>query len=293
MAQAQQQHGGELGDRGADPGAGAAEARRVGRAVGALVERELQQMFGQRGDQRMGAVHGRAARRGWRGEVDVHALIEPLRGQTLAQRRRQRRQRYAQNLLAGAAACFRAGAEAREAALDEAAHGSGIAQSVARALPFREHLFGPEAALGEHRAVGAGLFGQVGPDDVEIARRRQLAEVECLLLAQAAILAAQQHRGHQRLGQAVVVVRQRHGHAELAADGLGLAQDDVEHRAIHRIVLAIEQHRAHQPRRLAEAVDAPFALFVTRGIPGEVVVHDRVVVLLEVYAFGQAVGGDE
>ena len=44
---------------------------------------------------------------------------------------------------------------------------------------------------------------------------------------------------------------------------------------------------------LAESVDAALALFVAGGIPGEVVVHDGGESVLEVDAFGQAVGGDQ
>ena len=44
---------------------------------------------------------------------------------------------------------------------------------------------------------------------------------------------------------------------------------------------------------LAEPVDAALALLVPGRVPGEVVVDDGVEVVLQVHAFGQAVGGDQ
>jgi hypothetical protein len=44
---------------------------------------------------------------------------------------------------------------------------------------------------------------------------------------------------------------------------------------------------------LTEAIDAALALLVARGVPRQVVVDDRVEVVLQVHAFGQAVGRDE
>ena len=72
-----------------------------------------------------------------------------------------------------------------------------------------------------------------------------------------------------------------------------LADEDVEDDAVDAVVLAVEGDGADDVARLAEAVDAAFALFVAGGVPGEVVVDDGVEVVLEVDAFGQAVGGDQ
>ena len=95
--------------------------------------------------------------------------------------------------------------------------------------------------------------------------------------------------------QRVAVVGQRHRHAELLADLLGLAEDDLEHGAVDGVVRAVEQRRATRTglRLLAEAIDAPLALFVARRVPREVVVNDGVEVVLEVDALGEAVGGDQ
>jgi hypothetical protein len=58
-------------------------------------------------------------------------------------------------------------------------------------------------------------------------------------------------------------------------------------------LLAPYQDGAHHQGGLAVAVDAALALLVAGGVPREVVVDDGVEVLLEVDAFGEAVGGDE
>src|SRR5690606_7327331 len=58
-------------------------------------------------------------------------------------------------------------------------------------------------------------------------------------------------------------------------------------------VRAVEQRRTHHAPLLPEAIDASLALLVARGIPREIVVNDRVEVVLEVHTLGEAVGGDE
>ena len=82
-------------------------------------------------------------------------------------------------------------------------------------------------------------------------------------------------------------------HAQLPADGLGLAQNDVEHKAVHRVVFAVQHGAAYFFCLLPEAVNPAFALFVAGGVPGQVIVHDRREQMLQVDAFGQAVGGNQ
>ena len=48
---------------------------------------------------------------------------------------------------------------------------------------------------------------------------------------------------------------------------------------------------AHGGGGLSEPVRPSFALFVAGGIPGQVVVHDCIEVVLQIDAFGEAVGG--
>ena len=74
---------------------------------------------------------------------------------------------------------------------------------------------------------------------------------------------------------------------------MGLAQEHVEDDLVDLVVGAVEQHRLDLGARLAEAVDPALPLFEAVGVPGQVVVHDRVEMLLEVDALRQAVGRDQ
>ena len=104
---------------------------------------------------------------------------------------------------------------------------------------------------------------------------------------------AEEHRLHERLGQRVPLVGHRHRHAQLFPDLLGLAEDDVEHGAVHRVVGTVDERGPYDLGPLAEAVDTPFPLLVAGRVPGQVVVDDGVEVLLEVDTLGEAVGRDE
>ncbi|CAM5423085.1 hypothetical protein RLIN73S_07523 [Rhodanobacter lindaniclasticus] len=113
------------------------------------------------------------------------------------------------------------------------------------------------------------------------------------MLWAAGALAAQHDCLHQCLGEGVIVVGDGHRYAKLLSDLLGFAQDDVQNSAIDRIVGTVDQGGAHLGARLAEAVDTAFALFVAGGIPRQIVVNHSIEVVLQVDAFGQAVGGDQ
>ena len=102
-----------------------------------------------------------------------------------------------------------------------------------------------------------------------------------------------EHGLHQRLRERVPLVGHGHRHAQLLADAVGLAQDDFEHRAVDGVVGAVEQRGSHCLAGLAEAIDASLALLVARRVPREVVVDDRVEVVLQVDALRQAVGRDQ
>ena len=72
-----------------------------------------------------------------------------------------------------------------------------------------------------------------------------------------------------------------------------LAEQHVEDDAVDAVVRAVDGDRPHLAVPLAEPVHAALALFVAGRVPGEVVVHDGLEVLLEVHALGQAVGRDQ
>src|SRR5262249_40935169 len=98
---------------------------------------------------------------------------------------------------------------------------------------------------------------------------------------------------HDRLEYRVRVDRHGHGDPERVTDRPVLAQEHVEDDAVDPVVSAEVGEDSDRARALPEAVDAPLALLVTGRVPGEVVVDDRVEVLLEVDSLGQAIGGDE
>ena len=105
--------------------------------------------------------------------------------------------------------------------------------------------------------------------------------------------AAERQPLHDRRQHVLRVRRHRDRDPERLADLLVLAQQHVEDQAVHRVVGAVVGDDADLRLRLAEAVDAPLALLVPCGIPGQVVVDDRVEPVLEVDPLGQAVRGDE
>ena len=72
-----------------------------------------------------------------------------------------------------------------------------------------------------------------------------------------------------------------------------LAQQDLHDQAIDLIVRAEQGDRAHLVGGLAEPVHAALPLLVAGRVPGQVVVDDGLKVVLQVDAFGQAVGGDQ
>jgi len=78
-----------------------------------------------------------------------------------------------------------------------------------------------------------------------------------------------------------------------AANVLVALDEDLKHDAVDAVSSAVIGDGAHGVGALAEAVDPALALFVARGVPREVVVHDRGESVLQVDAFREAVGGDQ
>src|SRR5687767_11734429 len=72
-----------------------------------------------------------------------------------------------------------------------------------------------------------------------------------------------------------------------------LTDEHVEHNAVDLVVYTIEGEHAHRTARLAIAVDAALALLVARGVPRQIIVHDRVEVLLEIDALAETVGAHQ
>ncbi len=140
--------------------------------------------------------------------------------------------------------------------------------------------------MGEDRAILLRLLGRVLPSGVDRLRFGELQEVEGELPLSILRPGAEENRLHQGATQSVPIVGKGNRHAELLPNAGTLAQDDVKHGTVDGVVGAIEESRTHDPRGLAETVDPPLALLVAGGIPGEVVMNDRVEEILEVDALG-------
>ena len=95
------------------------------------------------------------------------------------------------------------------------------------------------------------------------------------------------------LDELVVAAGDRDGDAQLGADLLVLAEQDLEHDLVDDVVDAVDRGDLDRRRRLPVAVDAALALFEPGRVPRQVVVDDGVEELLEVDALGQTVRGDE
>jgi hypothetical protein len=80
-----------------------------------------------------------------------------------------------------------------------------------------------------------------------------------------------------------------HCHSQLVANLFSFPNDHVEDSPINRVVVAVHQRRAHNRTGLPEAIDTTLSLFVASGIPGQVVVHDRIESTLKIHTFRQAV----
>ena len=101
---------------------------------------------------------------------------------------------------------------------------------------------------------------------------------------------AQQDAFEDGLHDVVAAVRYRDGDAECLADLLVLAEQHVQDDPVDAVVCPVEHDGADGAGALPEPVDAALALLVPGRVPRQVVVDDGLEVLLQVHAFGQAVG---
>ena len=207
---------------------------------------------------------------GWLVECQTHGAFQPARGQPLRNRRRQ-----GGKMRAGGIGLRRLQRRIEPAhrPLDEAAHLVRAAEQRAPALPFGRHLLGSDRVLREAGARAPLALLGIAPARLHCGGRRGEAEIKAELPRPAL---AQQDRVHQRAGDRAALLGQRDRHAGRLPDRLGLAQNDIEHRAVDGAVGREEQHRADQFRGLAEAIDPALALLMARRVPGQIVVDDGV-----------------
>ena len=199
-------------------------------------------------------------------------------------------------MLRGQAELFAAGGlqwgvQAGTGALHKALHVGTAAQGNLLLLPLGQHLVGPDAALGELGAVELGFFQGVGPLGLQWGEH-------CFSIGKHVRgvlrgVALHQRGFDQRLIDAQLVFWHGHQHAQFLLDGLAFAQNDVEHKAIDRVVLAIQHGATHLRGTLAETIDPTLALLMAGGVPSQIVVHHCREQVLQVDSLRKAIGGDK
>ena len=156
-------------------------------------------------------------------------------------------------------------------------------------LDLRRDILEADGLLGEDRARALLPLRHGLPLGVEAHLLRLELREEVLLLVRP--LSPEDQPLHQGLHDLLAPHRHRHGDAQAASDDPVLAEEHIQHQAVDPVVHGEQGQGAHRFPGLPVAVHPPLALLVARGVPGEVVVHHRVEVLLEVDALAQAVGG--
>ena len=84
--------------------------------------------------------------------------------------------------------------------------------------------------------------------------------------------------------------RDRHGNPKRTADGLVFSEQDPKDDTVHAGILAVIRDHPNFFARLPIAVNAAFPLFMTSGVPRQIVMEDGIEVILQVDAFAEAVG---
>ncbi len=186
------------------------------------------------------------------------------------------------------------GAERLQRLPGEPRHVFGGAQRPAHRLDLRLDLAQVETGLG---VLGDGLglaFGTVPPALLDLGRLIPLV-VEDVRLGEVEVEGGLtglrfedllEQRVHDRVGPLGDGDRHSGGLPDLPA----LLQQHVQDDGVDDIVRAVQGDRPDDRLLLSEAVDAAFALLVPGRVPRQVVVHDRLEAVLEVDAFGKAVG---
>jgi len=286
MAKAQQEERSDHVHIGRNGGGTAGRERRI------ALQRPLQQMVGEQPDERMRAMDELRPRIGRVMEVDQQLAIEVRLTEALAQRGGQ----VLRQETPGLPRRLQRRIEAGTAVLHETGDGGLVADKVELSSPFREDFVGLEAALCEDGAVGLRLLQGVFPrggERLELLRDDRIeTEIE-LRTGLASAGALEQRRLDHRVVDPLGILRKRHHHPEILPDEVGLLEDHLEDETVDRVVLPVEHGAADFLRLLAEAIDTALALLVAGGIPREVVMDDRGEAVLEVDAFGEAVGRDE
>jgi len=178
--------------------------------------------------------------------------------------------------------------------VEEALHVHAHSHRLAGGVQFGCHLVGLEGFLGKH---GAGFFLPIG------GRLPLLVELFLLgldvffetwqVLGSEIPFLAQKQALEDGLHHLFGIQGDGHGNAQGVADGAMLAQQHIQNDAVGAVIDPVIGEDAHLRLGLPEAVHTALALLVPGGVPGKVVMHDGVEVILEIDALAEAIGGDE
>ena len=95
---------------------------------------------------------------------------------------------------------------------------------------------------------------------------------------------------HDSFNDFVIVFRERHMHAELFAYLLRFTNNHTQHSTVNRVVHPVKHQSSNHTARLPETVNTPFALFMTGGVPTEIVMNYTVKMLLQVHTLRETIG---
>ena len=88
------------------------------------------------------------------------------------------------------------------------------------------------------------------------------------------VTAAQQQSFGERVDECLTVAVDWYGYTGCLGDGAVFADEDVQNDAVDAVIFTVEGDGAHDVVALSKTVYTSIALFMSRGIQGEVVVQD-------------------
>ena len=156
---------------------------------------------------------------------------------------------------------------------------------------FGFHVFRPHGLLGKN---GTGCTFRSGFPCLVHHFIHFFKTVEHKLLSFAVGVTAFQQGGTDKsIRNGFFVFGNGHLNAQLILNSLGLAQNDFQDEAIHRVIQTVEHQTLYRRRSLAVAVHPAFPLFVAGRVPGKIVVDNSIKAFLQIDPFRQTVGSHQ
>ena len=167
-------------------------------------------------------------------------------------------------------------------------------------LPFRHHVLRMDGALGEDGLRLLLLFRGILPIGLQFVQllERRITDIQLLFgekhQLSVVLLVLLEERGlHDRERDAPVIDGDSHRHTQRVADGLRLLGNDAKDKSVHGIVLSVHERTANARGLLPETIHSALPLLMSGRVPEKVVMHDGIVIVLEVDTLGQAIRGNE